>query len=223
MAKAKERLDAEAKLNMTKKQKWDNFWFYYKMHVIAGTIGVILVGFFIYDMMSQVENDYTIGLITPYGLTQETLLEMQDAITTIADDRNEDGEVHVALSHYQLSNDPQGDPMTQMAATTRLSGDISVNASMIYIIDTPDDYLHVITGMFPYNDGSAVAETGAVDIENLGYAASEISIFDEVSYIQAIENARVVMVDNNISKIQKDEELLDYYDDSKILYEKMLG
>ena len=221
MAKAKERLDAEAKLNMTKKQKIQNFWFYYRIHVIATIGAVIMLGVLIYDIMSQVESDYTLGLITAYPLTQETLIGMQDAINEIADDRNEDGEVVVTLSHYQMAIEENADPMMQMAATTRLSGDISVSASMIYMIDTPESYMPILEGMFTYNDGTPLPASGAVDVENLGYSLEDISAFNDIYGIDRLENVRVVMVNQKDSRIEKDEDLMVYYEDSLVIYENL--
>ena len=223
MAKAKERLDAEAKLNMTKMQKLDNFWFYHKIHIILSICGVCIVGMMIYDIVTQVDNDYTIGLVSPKYLSPELLIGMEDAIQSIADDRNEDGNVVVGISHYQLSNDPSGDPMTQMAATTRLSGDITAHQSMIYIIDNPDFYTNILEGMFSYNDGSQVIQGEPVDVENLGFAMGDIALFDQIVQIDQLADLRVIMVNDDIPAIQEKEEKASYYNDSKLIYNQLKG
>ena len=48
--------EKEIKL-VTKKDKWSNFWYYHKKHVIIGIVLVALLGMFIYDMASKINPD----------------------------------------------------------------------------------------------------------------------------------------------------------------------
>ena len=59
--------DNEIKL-VTAKDKRKNWWYYHKRHLLVGIIAAAMVGSLIYSLVSQVEPDYTIGLLTSYSM-----------------------------------------------------------------------------------------------------------------------------------------------------------
>ncbi len=221
--KSRELLSAEAQLNMNKKQKLENFWHYNKWFVIGGVLGVFVVGAFLSETLFATKPDYSIGYITTKYIPSEMLDSMEQAITLNADDRNGDGEVLVHLNYYYLSQSPDVDPNTLMANTTRLAGDISAYAQMIYLIDNPNVHVGFVEGLVTDNNGVPLSMDSQTPPEEYGYALSEISAFADIESIGAIEDVRVTMIDENLVKEYGNEDTIEYYASSAALYEKLRG
>ena len=54
-------------INDDKKKKWDNFWYYYKYHVLAGAFVLVCIIIFAKDMMSKIDYDYCVSVIGNYS------------------------------------------------------------------------------------------------------------------------------------------------------------
>lgn len=128
-------------MDTEKKKKWDNFWYYYKYHVLAGVFILFCVIIFVKDMTGKVDYDYTVAFLGEYGVTQEDSANLQQWFEERAKDLNGDGEVHVDIADYSMpSDDSQGaNPQMVMASQTKLTVDIQEGTSMIYFINE-DNY-----------------------------------------------------------------------------------
>ena len=120
---------------VTGKDKRKNWWYYHKVHLLVGIIVVGLVGSFIYSMVTKVNPDYTIGLLTSYSMPSNGLDQLEKCITPYADDRNGDGQVVVTVVNYVYSDDADADATQQQAAVVRFLADASSNTCMIYLHD----------------------------------------------------------------------------------------
>ena len=131
--------DREIKL-VTKKDKWDNFWFYYKKHMIVGIILVILAGVFIYDMATKVEPDYTVAMVVGDGyVSEQDTDELEKRLALYGEDLNGDGQTIVSVIVYNLmmgDSSQNVDPEMQTANIVKFVGDLSSNESAIFITDT---------------------------------------------------------------------------------------
>ena len=67
----KPQIDAE------KKKKWDNFWYYYKYHVLAGAFILFCIIIFVKDMRGKVSYYYTVAFLGEYGIAQEDSTKLQ--------------------------------------------------------------------------------------------------------------------------------------------------
>ena len=92
----KPQIDAE------KKKKWDNFWYYYKYHVLAGAFILFCIIIFVKDMRGKVSYDYTVAFLGEYGIAQEDSTKLQKWFEEHAEDLNGDGEVHVQIADYSM-------------------------------------------------------------------------------------------------------------------------
>ena len=121
----------------TPKSKWENFWYYYKIHVIVILAGCCLVGAFIYEMATKINPDYEIAVLT----TQSPPVDFADVfgkeLEQYGYDLNGDGRVSVQINSYVLGgeDDDMVDPNQQMASVTRFTVDLSEGSSIIYITD----------------------------------------------------------------------------------------
>lgn len=222
----------------TAKEKRENWWFHYKWHTIGIIAALIFVGSFVYSIVSKVEPDYTIALLTSYTMPTSGIEELERCITPYADDRNGDGKVKVTVTNYAISTDTASDydaMQQQQASFTRLIADITVNDSMIFLHDEGgfEAMQNEFEGFFLYNDGSTMPE-GAKDFENAMLSWSNFAAFDEFVpeaeedanftgelLDQIFEQLRVSFRTSEGTTIEKKQKYIDYYNDCTKLYERL--
>lgn len=155
---------------MTPKEKRANFWYYYKWHFLIGAVALLLVGMFIFELVSRVDPDYTFGLISSQSVPDTLLTTLDEQLATLVDDRNGDGKVVVSVQQYTLATGSEGEAMdayTQMAGVTRLASDAQLGSSMLYLTDNVQGFQES-QGLFAYNDDTVPAEGEAVDYTRMG-------------------------------------------------------
>ena len=59
------------------RKKVDNFWYYYKFHVLIGAFLLFMVIVFIKDMLGKVDYDYNIAFVTDYMIADEDSQALQ--------------------------------------------------------------------------------------------------------------------------------------------------
>ncbi|MDR0992283.1 MAG: hypothetical protein LBL87_05220 [Ruminococcus sp.] len=95
----------------TFKQKWENFWYQYKAHVIFGVIIVAFAVFVVTTAFSTVKPDVTVGLISSdrnfYALTEDIAFALEPYCTDV----NGDGEVNVSVLRF-IGTNASGAQMT---------------------------------------------------------------------------------------------------------------
>lgn len=199
-------------INDDKKKKWDNFWYYYKYHVLAGAFVLFCVIVFVKDMMAKVDYDYCISVIGNYPVQEEDTQVLQDWFEAHAEDFNGDGEVHVQIADYYLP--PEGeagyDPQIYAASQTKLMVDLQEGTSMIYFLDKANYEKLQEMEAFPKQE-----ETVEV---------KDCSGFQEIgspAYLKDMIMTMRLMYDD--SKLGKDEEIRDYFDSSESLMKQFVG
>ena len=60
-----------------KKKKLENFWYYYKFHVLIGAFLLICVIVFVRDMLNKVTYDYTVAFLGDYTINDEDSKALQ--------------------------------------------------------------------------------------------------------------------------------------------------
>ena len=91
----------------TKKEKLENFWYHYKWRVIGITVCSFLAIFLIYDVVSQIDSDASVMMLTEsyeMSLYQENV---GNYLQTLSEDYNEDGHIQIS-SVYMNTNDSTG-------------------------------------------------------------------------------------------------------------------
>ncbi len=144
----------------TKKDKAKNFWLYHRIFFAVGAIAVAVLGFFIYDIVTQVHPDVQFAYITGRGTIPTEVTEaLQNDLSVYIEDINGDGQTVAMLNVYNIANTDTADPYTQMAAVTRMSADMSEMMSYIYLtddFDTMQDQYEIFANLF---DPIMVAES----------------------------------------------------------------
>lgn len=185
--------NAEAEIKIvTPKQKWQNFCYYHKWHVLIATIACALIVYFIYDIVTKVEPDYQIAMITQSNYPSSVVEALGKELEKYGKDLNGDGQVSVQVNSYVMtfsdseeelyaSQDNTAssgsmtyeDPNVQIASVTRYTVDVQQGESMIFLTDE-ESFLdqEEQSDLFAYLDGS-VPESGATDYENMRIAWSD--------------------------------------------------
>ncbi len=221
----------------TKKEKFDNFWHYHKNIIFAVIAAIILIVFFMVDVLSKVEPDYNIALLNHSALPNEALELLQAELTPYAQDLNGDGSVEVYINQYtiapptseestaQTSEQTQTastvDPNTQMANVTRIMADLQLGTSMIFITDDVESFQQQY-GMFAYNDGTT-PNSEQINFDELGVKWQDSSVLSNINseftdFMQNSHDAQTVFGNYTVvlrifedTSLQGDEQLEQYY------------
>ena len=170
--------NAEIKLK-TPREKWDNFWFYHKKHVIIGILIAAVAGYMIYDTAHAVQPDYTVGLATQTAYPSQMTDALENEIAKYGKDQNGDGRVVVEVAPYVLyaeKNLPSGsvvDPQALVAYQTKFVADISSGTSMIFLTD--DETFQKVQSedsIFAYLDGTT-PKKGSKDYDKMRIPVSK--------------------------------------------------
>ncbi len=121
----------------TAKEKRANWWYYYKWFVVGGILIAAFVGYFIYTMVTKINPDYTIAMMTSYVMPVELQEDVQTMIEKYADDRNGDGRTVVQISHFFFTDNPQSEYefMQMQASQAQFAADAGSGDSIIYLYD----------------------------------------------------------------------------------------
>lgn len=225
--------DAELKAD-TPKKKWDNFWFYHKTHVIVAVVLIALVAFFIHDMVTKVNPDYEIGMITEATYPSDMVDSLEKQLEKYANDRNGDGKVYVQVNQYVLAAGKGSDPSAaqiQQASFVKLSADLTSGTSVIFITDKASlEYQQKNTQIFAYLDGTTPKE-GAKDYEKMRIPFPKCKNLAPLRYdLELASGGKGNLFDNlgvslrvyKGSAMDGNEKLEKYYADSKKLFDKLV-
>lgn len=97
---------------MTKKQKREYIWDYYKLQIIGSVIAVILVGSFIHSMLTAKEYEFNLSVIGGY-LSSNEISEIDEKITSLIYGENEEKKV-AYVDYYSLTKNANNNNMLEM-------------------------------------------------------------------------------------------------------------
>lgn len=114
------------------RKKIDNFWYYYKIHVLVVVFILFVAGVFIKDIVTKVDYDYSVAFVTEEMMTDEEISSIQSVLEKEAEDLNGDGEIHVEMQNYTIPQGDSADPQLVARGQTKLTVDIQEGTSMIF-------------------------------------------------------------------------------------------
>ncbi|SDN96607.1 hypothetical protein [Acetanaerobacterium elongatum] len=120
------------------KRKWDNYWYYYKWHTIAGVFVLFLAILFTKDMIFKEKFDATILLCTSYYVDDTKVEELEKQAEKYFPDVDKNGEVNIAVEPIFITKDAKGeptDPQTAYAMQMKMIAEITSDPAMVYIFD----------------------------------------------------------------------------------------
>lgn len=140
---------------LTREEKWNNWWYYHKLHVIIGILCLLFAANMGYDMWHNARNkpDYTIAYVGSTPLPDDTAEALELAFAGLGEDLNGNGRVQVELLSYAMPDDQT------TSASMLLMLNIETVESMIFLLEDPEGFCAtypVLAGV----DGTMPDETG---------------------------------------------------------------
>ena len=124
-----------------KKRSRANWWYYHWGIVAVAAVVVLGVVYVAHGLLTTVDPDYTIAVVTAEALPDEAVQNLQTALEQDANDANGDGVVLVQVNNYTWSaNAALTDMNGQMAGATQMNTDLVNGESKIWILEDPDGF-----------------------------------------------------------------------------------
>lgn len=189
------------------RKKIDNFWYYYKIHVLVVVFILFVAGVFIKDIVTKVDYDYSVAFVTEEMMTDEEISSIQSVLEKEAEDLNGDGEIHVEMQNYTIPQGDSADPQLVVAGQTKLTVDIQEGTSMIFFLSPGCYESYKDSGVLPADESEYIKFSDCTGYEEEG---SPKELGDLMGALRLVED----------TKLKKDQNKMDYYEANKELFEK---
>ena len=189
------------------RKKIDNFWYYYKIHVLVVVFILLVAGVFIKDIVTKVDYDYSVAFVTEEMMTNEEISSIQSVFEREAEDLNGDGEIHVEVQNYTIPQGDSADPQLVAAGQTKLTVDIQEGTSMIFFLSPGCYESYKDSGVLPADESEYIKFSDCTGYEEAG---SPKELGDLMGALRLVED----------TKLKKDQNKMDYYEANKELFEK---
>ena len=124
-----------------KKRSRANWWYYNWGIVAVAAMVVVGVAYVAHGLLTTVDPDYTVAVVTAEALPDEAVQHLQTALADYAADANGDGVVLVQVNNYTWSADAAlTEQNQQMAGATQMNTDLSSGESKIWILEDPEGF-----------------------------------------------------------------------------------
>lgn len=127
----------EKPLELTKKQRRQNWWHYHKWHVLIGVAVVLIGADWGWNILTRVTPDYQIAYVGSVPLSEGDGASWETQLAAFGTDCNGDGKVVVQLKQYLSSYE---DAMYNAAANVRLLADLDGRESYFFLLEDPDGF-----------------------------------------------------------------------------------
>lgn len=148
----------EKPLELTKKQRRQNWWHYHKWYVLIGVAVVLIGADWGWNILTRVTPDYQIAYVGSVPLSEGDGASWETQLAAFGTDCNGDGKVVVQLKQYLSSYE---DAMYNAAANVRLLADLDGRESYFFLLEDPEkfqaDYEVLEEDWFPVADGLYLA------------------------------------------------------------------
>ena len=124
-----------------KKRSRANWWYYNWGIVAVAAMVVVGVAYVAHGLLTTVDPDYTVAVVTAEALPDEAVQNLQSALADYAEDANNDGAVIVQVNNYTWSaNASLTEQNQQMAGATQMNTDLANGESKIWIFEDPEGF-----------------------------------------------------------------------------------
>lgn len=189
------------------RKKIDNFWYYYKIHVLVVVFILFVASVFIKDIVTKVDYDYSVAFVTEEMMTNEEISSIQSVFEREAEDLNGDGEIHVEVQNYTIPQGDSADPQLVAAGQTKLTVDIQEGTSMIFFLSPGCYESYKDSGVLPADESEYIKFSDCTGYEEAG---SPKELGDLMGALRLVED----------TKLKKDQNKMDYYEANNELFEK---
>ena len=174
-----EDLTSDKPRTLTKAEARANWWHYHWYYVLAGIFIVLVIGYFVWGRVTEIEPDYTVAVIGSEDPDAVFLNDLQAKLESVADDVNGDGKVTVQVNSIWLSFDvDQQDVSTRQlmdSSENKLNTDLYLCESTIFIVNDPAA-LQQRYGCFRNEDGTDPQDGDIVNIDDFTVPLEETAL-----------------------------------------------
>ena len=130
-------------------KKLQNFWFYYKKHLLVGLAVLGVAGYLAFQSAATPEPDYHIGLVRSIPFSDAELHALEARFTAAAEDVNGDGEVLVQIHTYyvDLADDSLNAGVRNEQSIAALDADLIGGTSGIFLLEDVNTFRQLTNGI----------------------------------------------------------------------------
>lgn len=135
-------------------KKLENFWFYYKKHLLISLAFLLAAGYLAAQKAGTPEPDYHIGLVKAVPCTEEQLLDWEARFAAAGEDLNGDGQVLVKIHTFfvDLADDSPNAGVTNAQTVSALDADLIGKVSGIFLLEDVETFRRITNDILEPSD-----------------------------------------------------------------------
>ena len=153
-------VEPEKPVELTKKQRRQNWWHYHKWHVLTGAVLVLAAASWAWNALTQVHPDYQIAYVGSSPLSEEDAAAWEARLAALGADCDGDGRVVAELRQYPVFPG-QEQAEFNYVSKVKLLADLDSRESYFFLLEDPEkfqaDYEILQEDWFPVENGLYLA------------------------------------------------------------------
>lgn len=115
------------------REKWSNFWYYYRVHMLVVLFAVVVLAITVTECVNRVDYDLNISYYSATPISDTAVDALKEYLKEGIDDINGNGSLDVGVSSC-FANPNEQSEQTQ-AVMVKLSAEVAAGDSMVYLFD----------------------------------------------------------------------------------------
>jgi len=142
------------------RSKWENFWYYYKMHVIAGIFVAVVLAMSLKDCANNITPDVNISYVGSGYMTEEVVQEFKDKLSDVIIDVNGDEKKEILFQVLTITDEKSE---ANFVVQQKAVAEMAVGDTKLYLLDKESYQIFGTQGAFePLDD---IAEKYGISAE----------------------------------------------------------
>lgn len=199
-------------------KKWfENYWYHYKWHTIAGLFLLFVIVTFVADMLGKEVYDTEVSVNCKTAISYEQSDQMSRLLSQYATDYDGNGEVNVGVN-LNVFPPNETDAQMMMAAQVKFAAEVSEGNSMIMIMD---DYIYDQIGDPTVFCDLSVYSDKAYD-QNRKIKLSDTPLGEDPLLAEIADDIFLVLRSPDTHAVKRNEESLAQYENDIAVLENLL-
>lgn len=210
---------------VTLKEKWDNYWYHYKIATLVGIVIIIVLVATLSDYFNKPIYDGGLAFVTeaPFQSNAEFI---SAEWKKLCDDSNGDGEINLQVTTAQLdvNNKYTMDPTMAQADITKFMGNLALMGNMLYVVDDVG-YSALIETEVLLRDLSDLVDSDNLTQENDRYPIKGTNLAEMVGIGNVLDDLYLCLIDYDQfpDKRKQDEEINKIWEDDFNFFKKLVA
>jgi len=156
-----------------KKDKWVNFWYYYRTHVVVAVIAVILIVFTAVECAKRIDYDLNISYYSAMPISEEAVNKLTEELKKNVEDINFNGQTDVFIA--SCFADPEQVSEQTQAVMMKLSAELAAGDAMGYLVD--ETYLEILNKAYAECFGEIILISDIPEIRDIMGISEEHKLY----------------------------------------------